>query len=128
MGNHFRTSGAGDDAPKTQPGAAGTRFATPDSEDQLFSPIPAQPADQAQPASDPFAYNPTNDVELSEAAGFEPVQKVTARVDQPRRTLSRRSLSWPVFPIPWLLRLRRHSLRSPVFLPVFPILRSPRLP
>ena len=62
-----------------------------------------------------FAYNPTNDVELSEAAGFEPVQKVTARVDQPRRTLSRRSLSWPVFPIPWLLRLRRHSLRSPVF-------------
>ena len=67
MGNHFRTSGAGDDAPKTQPGAAGTRFATPDSEDQLFSPIPAQPADQAQPASDPFAYNPTNDVELSEA-------------------------------------------------------------
>lgn len=84
MGNHFRTSGAGDDAPKTQPGAAGTRFATPDSEDQLFSPIPAQPADQAQPASDPFAYNPTNDVELSEAAGFEPVQKVTARVDQPQ--------------------------------------------
>ena len=58
MGNHFRTSGAGDDAPKTQPGAVGTRFATPDSEDQLFSPIPAQPADQAQPASDPFAYNP----------------------------------------------------------------------
>lgn len=84
MGNHFRTSGAGDDAPKTQPGAVGTRFATPDSEDQLFSPIPAQPADQAQPASDPFAYNPTNDVELSEAAGFEPVQKVTARVDQPQ--------------------------------------------
>ena len=31
-----------------------------------------------------FAYNPTNDVELSEAAGFEPVQKVTARVDQPQ--------------------------------------------
>lgn len=84
MGNHFRTSGAGDDAPKTQPGAVGTRFAAPDSEDQLFSPIPAQPADQAQPASDPFAYNPTNDVELSEAAGFEPVQKVTARVDQPQ--------------------------------------------
>ena len=84
MGNHFRTSGAGDDAPKTQPGAAGTRFATPDSEDQLFSPIPAQPADQAQPASDPFAYNPTNDIEHSEAAGFEPVQKVPARVDQPQ--------------------------------------------
>ena len=50
MGNHFRTSGAGDDAPKTQPGAVGTRFAAPDSEDQLFSPNPAQPADQAQQA------------------------------------------------------------------------------
>ena len=84
MGNHFRTSGAGDDAPKTQPGAAGTRFATPDSEDQLFSPIPAQPADQAQPAADPFAYNPNNDVALSGTAGFEPVQTVTARVAQPQ--------------------------------------------
>ena len=84
MGNHFRTSGAGDDAPKTQPGAAGTRFATPDSEDQLFSPIPAQPADQAQPAADPFAYNPNNDVALSGTAGFEPVQAVTARVAQPQ--------------------------------------------
>ena len=84
MGNHFRTSGAGDDAPKTQAGVQGSRFATPDSEGQPVAQAPAQPADQAQPASDPFAYNPTNDVELSEAAGFEPVQKVTARVDQPQ--------------------------------------------
>ena len=84
MGNHFRTSGAGDDAPKTQPSVAGSRFATPDSEDQLFSPIPAQPADQAQPAADPFAYNPNNDVALSGTAGFEPVQAVTARVAQPQ--------------------------------------------
>ena len=84
MGNHFRTSGAGDDAPKTQPSVAGSRFATPDSEDQLFSPIPAQPADQAQPAADPFAYNPNNDVALSGTAGFEPVQTVTARVAQPQ--------------------------------------------
>ena len=84
MGNHFRTSGAGDEAPKTQPSVAGSRFATPDSEDQLFSPIPAQPADQAQPAADPFAYNPTNDVALSGTAGFEPVQTVTARVAQPQ--------------------------------------------
>ena len=84
MGNHFRTSGAGDEAPKTQPSVAGSRFATPDSEDQLFSPIPAQPADQAQPAADPFAYNPNNDVALSGTAGFEPVQAVTARVAQPQ--------------------------------------------
>ena len=70
MGNHFRTSGAGDEAPKTQPSAAGSRFATPDSEDQLFSPIPAQPADQAQPAADPFAYNPNNDVALSGTAAL----------------------------------------------------------
>lgn len=84
MGNHFRTSGAGDDAPKTQPSVAGSRFATPDSEDQLFSPIPAQPAGQAQPAADPFAYNPNNDVALSGTAGFEPVQTVTARVAQPQ--------------------------------------------
>ena len=84
MGNHFRTSGAGDEAPKTQPSVAGSRFATPDSEDQLFSPIPAQPADQAQPAADPFAYNPNNDVALSGTAGFEPVQTVTARVAQPQ--------------------------------------------
>lgn len=84
MGNHFRTSGAGDDAPKTQPSVPGSRFATPDSEDQLFSPIPAQPADQAQPAADPFAYNPNNDVALSGTAGFEPVQTVTARVAQPQ--------------------------------------------
>ena len=84
MGNHFRTSGAGDEAPKTQPSVAGNRFATPDSEDQLFSPIPAQPADQAQPAADPFAYNPNNDVALSGTAGFEPVQTVTARVAQPQ--------------------------------------------
>ena len=34
MGNHFRTSGAGDDAPKTQTGVQGSRFATPDSEGQ----------------------------------------------------------------------------------------------
>ena len=84
MGNHFRTSGAGDEAPKTQPSVAGSRFATPDSEDQLFSPIPAQPADQAQPAADPLAYNPNNDVALSGTAGFEPVQTVTARVAQPQ--------------------------------------------
>lgn len=84
MGNHFRTSGAGDEAPMTQPSVAGSRFATPDSEDQLFSPIPAQPADQAQPAADPFAYNPNNDVALSGTAGFEPVQAVTARVAQPQ--------------------------------------------
>ena len=84
MGNHFRTSGAGDDTPKTQSSVAGNRFATPDSEGQLFSPIPPQPADQAQPASDPFAYNPTSDVALSGAAGFEPVQAVTARVEQPQ--------------------------------------------
>ncbi|MCI6575781.1 MAG: cell division ATP-binding protein FtsE [Collinsella sp.] len=45
---------------------------------------PAQPADQARPASDPFAYNPTSDAELSAAAGFEPVQKVTARMNQPQ--------------------------------------------
>ena len=84
MGNHFRTSGAGDKAPKTQPSVAGSRFATPDSEDQLLSPIPAQPADQAQPATDPLAYNPNNDVALSRTAGFEPVQAVTARVAQPQ--------------------------------------------
>ena len=82
MGNHFRTSGAGDNAPKTQPSVPGTRFATPDSEGQPFGQAPMQPADQAQPASDPFAYNPNSDTELSGAAGFEPVQKVTARVDQ----------------------------------------------
>ena len=80
MGNHFRTSGAGDDAPKTQAGVQGSRFATPDSEGQPVAQAPAQPADQAQPASDPFAYNPTSDVALSGAAGFEPVQAVTARV------------------------------------------------
>ena len=84
MGNHFRTSGAGDKAPKTQPSVPGSRFATPDSEDQLLSPIPAQPADQAQPAADPLAYNPNNDVALSGTAGFEPVQTVTARVAQPQ--------------------------------------------
>ena len=88
MGNHFRTSGAGDEAPKTQPSVAGGRFATPDSEDQLFSPIPAQPADQAQPAADPFAYNPNNDVALSGTAGFEPVQTVTARVAQPQTSVA----------------------------------------
>mgnify|MGYP007011126362 CR=1 FL=1 len=54
MGNHFRTSGAGDDAPKTQAGVQGSRFATPDSEGQPVAQAPAQPADQAQPASDPF--------------------------------------------------------------------------
>ena len=64
MGNHFRTSGAGDDAPKTQTGVQGSRFATPDSEGQPVAQAPAQPADQAQPASDPFAYNPTSDVAL----------------------------------------------------------------
>lgn len=84
MGNHFRTSGAGDDAPKTQAGVQGSRFATPDSEGQPVAQAPAQPADQAQPASDPFAYNPTSDVALSGAAGFEPVQAVTARVEQPQ--------------------------------------------
>ena len=84
MGNHFRTSGAGDDAPKTQAGVQGSRFATPDSEGQSVAQAPAQPADQAQPASDPFAYNPTSDVALSGAAGFEPVQAVTARVEQPQ--------------------------------------------
>ncbi len=73
MGNHFRTSGAGDDAPKTQAGVQGSRFATPDSEGQPVAQAPAQPADQAQPASDPFAYNPTSDVALSGTAGFEPV-------------------------------------------------------
>ena len=75
MGNHFRTSGAGDDAPKTQAGVQGSRFATPDSEGQPVAQAPAQPADQAQPASDPFAYNPTSDVALSGAAGagFGPV-------------------------------------------------------
>ena len=36
MGNHFRTSGAGDDAPKTQTGVQGSRFATPDSEASLL--------------------------------------------------------------------------------------------
>ena len=82
MGNHFRTSGAGDDAPKTQAGVQGSRFATPDSEGQPVAQAPAQPADQAQPASDPFAYNPTSDVALSGTAGFEPVQAVTARVEQ----------------------------------------------
>ena len=84
MGNHFRTSGAGDDAPKTQTGVQGSRFATPDSEGQPVAQAPAQPADQVQPASDPFAYNPTSDVALSGAAGFEPVQAVTARVEQPQ--------------------------------------------
>ena len=84
MGNHFRTSGAGDDAPKTQAGVQGSRFATPDSEGQPVAQAPAQPADQAQPASDPFAYNPTSDVALSGAAGFESVQAVTARVEQPQ--------------------------------------------
>lgn len=84
MGNHFRTSGAGDDAPKTQTGVQGSRFATPDSEGQPVAQVPAQPADQAQPASDPFAYNPTSDVALSGTAGFEPVQAVTARVEQPQ--------------------------------------------
>ena len=84
MGNHFRTSGAGDDAPKTQAGVQGSRFATPDSEGQPVAQAPAQPADQAQPASDPFAYNPTSDVALSGTAGFEPVQAVTARVEQPQ--------------------------------------------
>ena len=84
MGNHFRTSGAGDDAPKTQAGVQGSRFATPDSEGQPVAQAPVQPADQAQPASDPFAYNPTSDVALSGAAGFEPVQAVTARVEQPQ--------------------------------------------
>ena len=49
-----------------------------------MSPIPAQPADQAQPAADPLAYNPNNDVALSGTAGFEPVQTVTARVAQPQ--------------------------------------------
>ena len=68
MGNHFRTSGAGDDAPKTQAGVQGSRFATPDSEGQPVAQAPAQPADQAQPASDPFAYNPTSDVALSGTA------------------------------------------------------------
>ena len=48
MGNHFRTSGAGDDAPKTQAGVQGSRFATPDSEGQPVAQAPAQPADQAQ--------------------------------------------------------------------------------
>ena len=84
MGNHFRTSGAGDDAPKTQTGVQGSRFATPDSEGQPVAQAPAQPADQAQPASDPFAYNPTSDVALSGTAGFEPVQTATARVAQPQ--------------------------------------------
>ena len=84
MGNHFRTSGAGDDAPKTQTGVQGSRFAAPDSEGQPVAQAPAQPADQAQPASDPFAYNPTSDVALSGTAGFEPVQAVTARVEQPQ--------------------------------------------
>lgn len=84
MGNHFRTSGAGDDAPKTQAGVQGSRFATPDSEGQPVAQAPAQPADQAQPASDPFAYNPTSDVALSGTVGFEPVQAVTARVEQPQ--------------------------------------------
>ncbi len=84
MGNHFRTSGAGDDAPKTQAGVQGSRFATPDSEGQPVAQAPAEPADQAQPASDPFAYNPTSDVALSGTAGFEPVQAVTARVEQPQ--------------------------------------------
>ena len=84
MGNHFRTSGAGDDAPKTQTGVQGSRFATPDSEGRPVAQAPAQPADQAQPASDPFAYNPTSDVALSGTAGFEPVQAVTARVEQPQ--------------------------------------------
>ncbi|MFQ7393644.1 MAG: hypothetical protein ACLRM9_10770 [Collinsella aerofaciens] len=84
MGNHFRTSGAGDDAPKTQTGVRGSRFATPDSEGQPVAQAPAQLADQAQPASDPFAYNPNSDVALSGTAGFEPVQAVTARVEQPQ--------------------------------------------
>ena len=84
MGNHFRPSGAGDDAPKTQAGVQGSRFATPDSEGQPVAQAPAQPADQAQPASDPFAYNPTSDVALSGTVGFEPVQAVTARVEQPQ--------------------------------------------
>ena len=84
MGNHFRTSGAGDDAPKTQTGVQGSRFATPDSEGQPVAQAPAQLADQAQPASDPFAYNPNSDVALSGTAGFEPVQAVTARVEQPQ--------------------------------------------
>ena len=73
MGNHFRTSGAGDDAPKTQTGVQGSRFATPDSEGQPVAQAPAQLADQAQPASDPFACNPTSDVALSGTAGFERV-------------------------------------------------------
>lgn len=40
MGNHFRTSGAGDDAPKTQAGVQGSRFATPDSEGQPVAQAP----------------------------------------------------------------------------------------
>ena len=50
MGNHFRTSGAGDDAPKTQTGVQGSRFATPDSEGQPVAQVPAQPADPDDPA------------------------------------------------------------------------------
>ena len=83
MGNHFRTSGAGDATPQAQPSAPGSRFATPDSEDQLFSQVPAQPADQAQPAPDPFAYNPSPDTPFQGTAGFEPVHVVTARPQQP---------------------------------------------
>ena len=72
MGNHFRTSGAADATPQAQPSAPGSRFATPDSEDQLFGQAPASPAPQAQPASDPFAYNPQD-------MPVEPVVPVTAR-------------------------------------------------
>ena len=48
MGNHFRTSDAGQDTPQTPSGAVGTRFAKPD---QTQAPQP-----QAQPAANPFTY------------------------------------------------------------------------
>ena len=71
MGNHFRTSGAGDDAPKTQAGVQGSRFATPDSEGQPVAQAPlSRQISTAGIRS--FAYNPTSDVALSGAAGFEP--------------------------------------------------------
>ena len=83
MGNHFRTSGAGEANTPASQGAPGTRFATPDSEDQLFSKVPAQPAEQARPAADSQAYTSSADMPLSSTAGFEPVQVVTARPQQP---------------------------------------------
>ncbi len=49
MGNHFRTSDAGQGAPETPSGAVGTRFAKPD-QTQASEP-------QGQPVANPFTYS-----------------------------------------------------------------------